>query len=160
MFAIYLYHKEEKRKEELFSDRRELRRRAVWSDSVRQHWLSSAFSLIPSSMHPQFSLHVRRCLIGCSAIMKMFYICNVHYTMTTRHKWVFKFKSIKTKFKIQFISHVASDYQFGWKMTLCFSYSAYHLLSPDLEPESFPLFSQIFIEGLFCTRHILCPETE
>lgn len=62
-------------------------------------------STLPS-MLPWSSLHVQQCLLGSSVIMEMFYIC-LSNTIAPGEEWLFKF--IKTKLKIPFISHVASD---------------------------------------------------
>ena len=59
------------------------------------------------SMLPWFSLHVQQHPGESSAIMKMLYICTDQYNSLQR-KMLFKF--IKTKLKIQFILHMASDY--------------------------------------------------
>lgn len=76
MFAIYLYHKEEKQKENLVRGIREQQCRVV---AFYQAELAQ-FDIIPNTLvRLHGSLCVHQCPAGHSAMAEMFYICTVQY---------------------------------------------------------------------------------
>lgn len=78
MFAIYLYHEEAKRKENLI---RSIRKQQFRVMAFYQAELAQ-FCIIPNTFVrlPWFSLCVHQCLTGHSPIAEMFYICTFQYS--------------------------------------------------------------------------------